>query len=107
MRPEERDLLAELAADRLSETEAYAVLDEVREQSVLPRSLELVGMSPAEWMAAARGLPLGVLAGWREEGWPCDCLRCGADLDPDGLAFRVLRGGDDRSGFGLGCERCG
>ena len=105
-RLEERDLLAELAAGGLTESEAYSILDDVRERSVLPRSLELVSLSPAEWTACSKGLPLVVLADWREQGWPADCRRCGIDVDPDGLHWRVVKGGDDESGYGLEHLEC-
>ena len=105
-RLEERDLLGELAAEELSESEAYDVLDDVRERSVLPRSLELVGFSPAEWTACSKGLPLAVLVRWRADGWPAQCTRCGVDVDPDGLAWRVVREPADETGYGLDHLRC-
>ncbi|MEO0649112.1 MAG: hypothetical protein AAFZ65_00360 [Planctomycetota bacterium] len=105
-RLEERDLLSELARGDLTEAQAYRVLDDVRERSVLPKSLELVGFSPAEWTACAKGLPLSVLVDWRELGWPADCLRCGIDVDPDGLHWRVVKDPGDESGYGLEHLEC-
>lgn len=102
----ERDLLDDLARGTVSETEAYAHLDLVMESSVLPKSLELVEMSPAEWAAFTHGLPLAVLAGWRGEGWPAECVACGRDVDLDGLDWVPLRDPEERSGFGLIHSAC-
>lgn len=94
-------MLAELARGELTETEAYAWLDGVMEASVLPKSLELVEMSPAEWSAFTRGLPLGVLARWRDEGWPAECAACGDEVAIDALEWRIVRDGGDVTGFAL------
>jgi len=102
----ERDILSELGRGEVTETEAYAHLDLVMESSVLPKSLELVEMSPAEWSAFTRGLPLKVLAGWRSEGWPAECVECGRDVDVDGLDWVPLRDRDERSGYGLAHSAC-
>jgi len=102
----ERDLLAELAATEITETEAYAHLDHVMESSVLPRSLELVEMSTAEWAAFTRGLPLSVLSRWREDGWPAECVACGADVEIDDLEWKPLRDPEDETGFGLRHRNC-
>ncbi|QDU65779.1 hypothetical protein [Engelhardtia mirabilis] len=104
---QERDLLDELLRGELTESEAYAWLDLVMESSVLPKSLELVEMSPAEWSAFTRGLPLLVLASWRIEGWPAECVDCGVEVDIDGLNWVPIRDAEERSGFGLvhpGCR---
>ena len=105
-RPDERDLLEEVRTGQVDEVEAYRVLDEVRERSVLPRSLELVSMSPAEWMAAARGLPLGALSRWRCDGWPVDCGVCGTEVEPDELEWSVVRDPEDPTGYGLRHAAC-
>lgn len=104
---EERDLLDDLACGAVTESEAYAWLDRVMESSVLPKSLELVTMSPAEWMAFTRGLPLTVLASWRDEGWPAECSVCGGDVDVDGLDWVPRRDREERSGYGLLHGDCG
>jgi hypothetical protein len=79
------DILLKINQGKITVDQAYDKIDEIvdkfHEGEVEGELHLLLGMDNYEWTAKIHGLDLGILAQWRENGWPTTCSACGRQIN--------------------------
>lgn len=82
------DLLMRMIEEGMSEDEADRLVENVAADPTQPFDLmRSFRLSQAEATAVLHGVPYGVVARWRYDGWPTVCCVCGRELHIDAFGW--------------------
>ncbi|GIQ71121.1 hypothetical protein DUZ99_19900 [Xylanibacillus composti] len=79
------DILQKLIDNEITVDQAHDILDQTiddfHDGKLAQEIHEALHLDNYEWTAICHSINLGVLAEWRQSGWPGSCSQCGTEID--------------------------